>query len=360
MCLAPTLIPNPNFGRKDRMSYLVDVQSRYLKVPCGHCTECVQARQRNIVQRLQVEELTNHLFFCTLTYNPQSLPVVMCSNGYQIPYAARRDVALMIKRLKKFDAFGRPFKYFYVSELGSKRGRPHFHLIFVIEKRKGDRYPEIMQLETRGFANVLREWRRNYGSTRKPDYKPCCTYIRRMIRGELKSTYDFHYVNPSSSAQGAMDVAFYVTKYMMKPSERAVRLQRALKMNLDEDEYEDVWKLVRPCMCASPGLGMSDDVQIDYVRSCIDRSKSTDSEFPRYYNSVNGKTFPLSRYYIRKGLYNVDDATDFYFRSKKPADMMMVDERAADVKERKFNRLSKFQEVIDEHDTSELFNEILE
>lgn len=101
MCLCPTQILNPNCGRKDRYSYLCDTRSVYLNVPCGHCTECVQSRQRNIVQRLQVEELSNHLFFCTLTYNNQSLPFVDCSNGRRIYYAARRDVALMVKRLKR-------------------------------------------------------------------------------------------------------------------------------------------------------------------------------------------------------------------------------------------------------------------
>lgn len=216
-----------------------------------------------------------------------------------------------------------------------------------------------MQLETRGFANVLAEWRRNYGSTRKPVYRPLCTYVRRMIRGELKSTFDFHYVNPSSSSKGMLDVAFYVTKYMMKPSDKALRLQRALKLNLDKDEYDDIWKLVKPVMCASPGLGLSDDVQRSYVRRCIDRSKNTDSEFPRYYSIVDGKSFPLSRYYIRKGVYDIYDATDFYFRSKKPADMMMIDERSSDVKSRKFSQLSKYQGVIDDHDSSLIFNEIL-
>lgn len=340
------------------MSYLCDTVSSQLKVPCGHCTECVQARQRNIIQRLQVEELTNHLFFCTLTYNNQSLPSVGLSNGRSIRYASRRDFSLMVKRLKKNDAFGRPFKVFYVSELGEKNGRPHFHAIFLVEKRKGDRYPEIMQLESRGFANVLAEWRRNYGSNRKPIYKPCCTYVRRMIRGELKSNYDFHYVNPSSSSNGSLDVAFYVTKYMMKPNDHVRRLQQALRLNLDENEYEDVWKLVRPCMCASPGLGMSDETQISYVRSCIERSKLTDSEFPRYYNQVNGKTFPLSRYYIRKGVYTVDDATDFYFKSLKPSDMVMIDDRPSDKKIRQFDRLSKLQKVIDSNDSSLLFDEI--
>ena len=295
-----------------------------------------------------------------MTYNNESLPSVLCSNGRSIRYASRRDVSLMIKRLRNNDAFGRPFKYFYVSELGSKKGRPHFHLIFLIEKRSGDRFPEIMQLETRGFANVLREWRRNYGSHKKPDYKPCCTYIRRMIRGELKSTYDFHYINPSSSRNGSVDVAFYVTKYMMKPSEKAVRLQQALKLNLDKDEYEDVWKLVKPCMCASPSLGLSDDVQRSYIRSCIDRSKNTDSEFPRYYNLVSGQSFPLSRYYIRKGVYNIDDSTHFYFKSSKPSDMVMIDDRDYDTKVRKYEKLSKLQKVIDDHDSSYLFDEVLQ
>lgn len=341
------------------MSYLCDTSSSFLKVPCGHCTECVEARQRNIIQRLQVEELSNHLFFCTLTYNNESLPKLLCSNGRSIRYASRRDVALMVKRLKKNDAFGRPFKYFYVSELGSKRGRPHFHLIFCIEKRKGDRFPDIMMLETRGFSNVLSEWRRNYGSTRKPDYKPCCTYIRRMIRGELKTTFDFHYINPSSTRNGALDVAFYVTKYMMKPSNHAVRLQQALRLNLSENEYQDVWKVVRPAMCASPGLGLSDESQRDYIRMCIDRSKQSGSEFPRYYNQVTGNTFPLSRYYIRKGVYNLDDATDFYFASKKSSDMVMVDDRDYFSKKKKFDRLAKLQKVIDEHEVSDIFDEIL-
>lgn len=349
MCLAPNLIPNPNRGRKDKYSCLVDTQSAYIPVPCGHCTDCVHMRQSSIVQRVQVEQRKNHLFFCSLSYNNESLPVVVTSSGYEIRYAARRDVTLMCKRLKKSNAFGRPWKYLAVQELGSKRGRPHHHILFMVEKYPKDTFGDILNLEKLLFDSVLHEWRRNYGSTRRPVYKPLCTYVRRFVRGKLSSNYDLHYVNDASSQNGMSDVAFYVTKYMFKPSERAERLQQALHLNLSEDEYEDIWKIVRPGMTASPGLGLADT---DYVRECIRHSKQT-SEFPRFYNPVDGSNFPLSRYYSRKGIYTMEDA--LFFNSKKTDHEVIPDDRTI----RKIDKRDKLNLVIQDHDVfSELLDEL--
>lgn len=359
MCLAPTLIPNPNLGRKDRMSYLVDTRSQFIPVPCGHCPQCVAARQSSIVQRLQAEELGNHLFFCTLTYNDESIPVLTTSTGYEIRYAARRDFTLMVKRLRKSNAFGRPFRFICVSELGEKRGRPHFHCIWILPKYSRDRYPEIMQLESKLFDAVLHEWRRNYGSTRKPVYKPLCTYVRRFVRGRLSSNYDLHYMNPASTDKGNTDVAFYVTKYMFKPSDRETRLQQALKLNLPPDEYDDIWKVVKPGFVSSPNLGLGDEKAIGYVRSCIDRSKDGEL-YPKFYNPVDGSQFPLSRYYIRKGIYNVDDATHFYFKNPRPVDELPIDETPLDVKLRKFDKFGKQLQVLEHNDeASALFDELI-
>ena len=47
------------------------------------------------------------------------------STGYSIRFADVTDVQKMFKRLRKKNAFGRPFRYLAVSELGSKKGRPH-------------------------------------------------------------------------------------------------------------------------------------------------------------------------------------------------------------------------------------------
>lgn len=125
MCLSPVSIENPNYGRKDKHAQFIDVVSRRIYVPCGHCAECIQSRQLQFVQRIQMEEIVNHLFFCTLTYNNDMMPVVSTSTGYDIRFADVSDVQKMFKRLRKRNAFGRPFRYFGVSELGTKKGRPH-------------------------------------------------------------------------------------------------------------------------------------------------------------------------------------------------------------------------------------------
>lgn len=350
MCLSPTLIPNPNRGRKDIYSRLVDSSSAYIGVPCGHCTQCVQMRQSSIVQRCQVEQRSNHLFFCTITYHNSAMPIVTTSTGYDIRYADRRDVTLMMKRLHKSGVFGRDWKYLCVSELGSKGGRPHFHIIFSVEKYPEDTFPDILKLENIMFHAVLHEWRRNVGSTRAPVWKPLLVYKQCYRAGKLRSTYDLHYMDDHDTLAGNADVAFYVTKYMFKPSDRAERLQQALHLNLPPEEYDDVWKLIKPGFTVSPGFGMSD---VSYVRECIERSKQT-SEFPKFYNPVDGSSFPLSRYYSRKGVYNMDDA--LFFSDQKKDDLHFYDD--SDV--RKFDKLKSFQDVIDDHDTfSQFSDEIL-
>lgn len=125
MCVSPVRIKNPNYHIYNAGTKYKDTECAYINVPCGVCCECVAVRQMSYIQRLQMEELKNHLFFCTLTYNTESLPLHRCSNGHVIRYADVSDVQKMFKRLRKSNAFGRPFRYFAVSELGTKKGRPH-------------------------------------------------------------------------------------------------------------------------------------------------------------------------------------------------------------------------------------------
>lgn len=126
MCTKPLTIPNPNFGMgKIGLGFLKDTSCKYITIPCGHCDECIRNKQMQMIQRVQMEELENHLFFCTLTYNSDMIPVVSTSTGYDIRYADVSDVQKMMKRLSLSNAFGRPFRYLAVSELGSKKGRPH-------------------------------------------------------------------------------------------------------------------------------------------------------------------------------------------------------------------------------------------
>lgn len=126
MCSNPQTIPNPNFGLQDKgLGFMKDCVSKYILVPCGHCRECIANKQMQLVQRVQMEELENHIFFASITYNNEMLPYCLCSNGRQIRFADKRDVQSMMKRLRKSNVFGRPFRYLAVSELGASKGRPH-------------------------------------------------------------------------------------------------------------------------------------------------------------------------------------------------------------------------------------------
>lgn len=125
MCQSPVRIKNPNLGLTGPNAQFKDTTSQMIDVPCGFCSDCVAAKQMQYVQRIQMEELVNHIFFCTITYNNEMMPHLATSTGYDIRYADVSDVQNMFKRLRKRNAFGRPFRYFAVSELGSKKGRPH-------------------------------------------------------------------------------------------------------------------------------------------------------------------------------------------------------------------------------------------
>lgn len=265
------------------------------------------------IQRVQLLSTTHHVFFATLTYNSDSLPYFTCSSGIDIPYADIKDVQNMIKRIRFDNSFTRPFKYMAVSERGSFKSRPHFHILFFLPMFSSDT-PEIIQsLEKHLYSVVFSEWKRNYGSRRNPIYKPLFTYRERYVHGVLKRNFDFHYVKPVVGFSSD-SVAWYCIKYMLKPSTKEHRLQQALHLNLSEDEYNKIWNLVRSRVFFSKHFGDSPEF-VSRIRRGIDISKSAGSPFPCFYTS-DGKSFPLSRYYKSKArFYNLDDALAFKHNS---------------------------------------------
>lgn len=219
----------------------------------------------------------------------------------------------------------------------------HFHILFIVPKRVDDTFVDCLTLEKKLFDEVLFEWRRNYGSRKYPDYRPLCTYFRKFVRGRVRSNFDLHYVNPVFSSGGSADVCFYVMKYMLKPSDRQQRLQQALRLNLDEDEYEDLWSLVRPRHFESEGLGLGssdyfmngqhriysvDSRILSHLRKGIEASKSFDNPFPQISSVDDGKYHPLARYYKnRPEVFTMDDFYDFYYASKdgRPDNVILSD-----------------------------------
>lgn len=375
MCYSPTLIKNPNFGRKDSLAYLVDTVSQYIPVPCGHCGECRRLRSSGILQRAQLEALYGYPFMVSLSYNPESLSYYECSNGYQIPYAPISDLQNMFKRLRKHDAFGRRFRYFAVSELGSKKGRPHAHILLFLERLSDDTPFTPFNLEKVAWSAVLNEWRRNYATrvTKSgkvvadnvhPDYKPCLTFIRKFRYGRIHSTYDLHLVLPSSTGT-TDDVSFYVTKYLCKDSKWVDKLKRNIYGHSEtEEEALEAWSTVKPRAISSLnfGFGIYDDLNprkisrvkrleilsslpsSDIVRKAVSLSDRHGETSPRFYDLETGKPMPFARYWYSFGhLLPCDVFSRFKERQDRLEGGVSVDDRSIDSKlisERTFERNS--------------------
>lgn len=367
MCVSPIKIPNKNFFSSREFSDRLkskfpwkDYSASTIEVPCGHCKECIRRKQDSLVQRVQLESTKNHLFMCTLTYSPETLPTFFI-NDRDIPFADVTDVQDMIKRMRKDNVFGIPFRYLAVSELGSKRGRPHFHILFLFEKKYFSSDKERYIQECDAFASksqhyftVLNNWKRNVASRRNPIYIPLTRYCERMVRGQLKKNYDFHYINPFLTSNGVEDCGYYVLKYMFKPSDRAVRLQQALRLNLVPEDYEKVWKIIRPRYFASIGFGLNAKVQLKNgifekdedilkkLRSDIVLSKQT-LDYPSFFHPFTGKQQLISPYYLSKSdIYTYQDRLDFWNKKDAvPGDLRVTNQSdfytSTDVKQNKYH-----------------------
>ena len=169
------------------------------------------------------------------------------------------------------------------------------------------------------FHIFLRYWRRNYGSSRVPIWKPLCTYVR---RGN-KYNYDLHWLDPNSSNDGTDGVAFYVTKYLLKFDEWIDKFKSKLYFNLSYEDYKDAWSKFRPRCLMSKGFGSAADSDvISHINKGIDFALNTsDAFYPYFINRINGSTYPLAPYYSKKFL---TASQQLVFISRRPDDYMTM------------------------------------
>lgn len=178
----------------------------------------------------------------------------------QMPYADIHHLQLMFKRMRDNNTLGRPFRYLAVSELGSNRGRPHFHILFLVRKQKGDTVATCNSLNV-SLSKMLQDyWSQNVGTRKNPVYEHNCLYKTKFVNGRRFSTFDCHYVNPVLTTEGVASVAYYITKYIFKDSEREKYRYAFLRSHLlDDTEFAAVWKLIRCRLVCSKGLGLDGD-----------------------------------------------------------------------------------------------------
>lgn len=357
MCLKPVRIKNPNQGKKpNKYNIGKDLKSQYINVPCGHCKQCIALDQMYLVQRLQMECLVSHPFFCTLTYNNERLPKLTTSTGYDLTYVAYDDLTDMFKRLRRNNTLGRPFRYFAVTERGKKGHRPHIHLIWLLPKYEGDSKLTILNLERKLYKDILDNWVTNIGCDKKPVYMPNCTYVRKIVAGRLRYNYDLHYCDPGLTKEGVSEVGFYVLKYMLKKDEWEGRLQQAMKLNLEPDEYWDTYKKVKSRGAWSKGFGLgrwSKDYKIHpevlkYLRECINKTPKN-SKYPCFFTPTTGAQFPLAPFFKKFGeILTADEAIQF-IKNRNPYESEEIRPEEFDKAVHEFQRI---QEKVEEHDLS--------
>lgn len=300
MCVSPIYVKNINRDKRflsDDFQKYHDCESDYIPVPCGHCHECLQMKQADIIQRCQMMYHDFHMFFGTLTYSDDALPIVVDASGVYHEYADYRDFYLMIKRLRRYyPQFKRDNKYLCVTEYGSKRHRPHFHFILFLKKFDTDDEIVINNLEKQLFEAIKSEWRRNIGTSFNPQWIKLFQY--KSMR--QNRNYDFHYCRQKIGSLD--DVSFYVSKYCLKYDKWFDHKLKVLYNTLDYDEYKRIRTIIAPKLRFSKGFGLTETSNA-YITNCIERGLNTsDMPFPLFYNRLSGQSQPLGRYYKKKYL----------------------------------------------------------
>lgn len=353
MCLHPTMIKNVNYGYTSTLGSIADTTSQYIPVPCGRCSVCLQLKQQYLVQRVQMEALSHDLYFGTLTYNNESLPVLEVDD-FKLNYSDVADFQSMIKMIRKHEHLP-SFKYFCVTEYGGRKHRPHFHFILSFPKDVHQTLADRWSFAIRLHFIFLRYWRRNVNilpdkftksgkpkvNTRSPKWQNLCTYYR------TRNSYNFdlHYLDPTSSSDGLDSVSFYVSKYCLKFDKWVDKLKSKLFFSLDEDSYKETWNIIRPKRLLSKGFGSPEDpCVIEHINKGIEFSLNDPKAiYPYFISPVNGSTFPLSPYFSKKFL-RLDDLLVFNSRKPRLTDYDMMLDSSSDLqpyevleKERKFN-----------------------
>lgn len=304
MCLAPTKIKNTHFGkiRADPVYNVInDVYHQYIEVPCGRCATCIHLKQIYLIQRVQMEAVSHDLFYGTLTYNNDSLPVSQYGD-IKFAHVDFSDWQKMIKMIRKNHPELK-FRYLLVNEYGSSKHRPHYHFILSLPREDTSLACRLSRAE-RLFKIFLKYWRRNYGSTRSPVWKPLCTYRRVKTAQGWKYNYDLHYLDPNSSKDGLDGVSFYVTKYIMKFDDWADKFKSVLFFNLSEDDYKEALSKFRPRFLISKHFGAPDDPAViaHIVKGINVALANQEAFYPFFVSRVDGSTYPLAPYYSKRFL----------------------------------------------------------
>lgn len=321
MCTAPRLVKNPYRKLSGKgLNYLHD-DLNYLLVPCGVCPECLATKQLGVVQRIEIEASYSVVYCLMFSYQNKFLPQLVLPTGEIVRCFRRSDIQNMFHRVRHSGVLP-DFKYFYVSEYGGRKHRPHYHMMIFFPECQDYISPSFHQLV---FDTFLKEWRINLGSRRVPIYEPLLIYKEKFVGSKFFRNFDVQLLNKSFGQD--VRAAFYNSKYCIKPS-RFVKSLYANVLDAYDGDKDLAYSDLRKCMPFrqfSHGFGLPDKALfparyaavVDMLRHSVSISFDNGYPYPHYYSPFNpGFIAPLSRfYYNNPDIFNIDDAIKFYERN---------------------------------------------
>lgn len=241
MCQNPVRIPNPYFSNKPfkyENGSVSSLDTRFVSkkplidVPCGKCPDCRASYNGALLQRVQMESLTSYVYMVTLTYDDAHIPKLSFTTDdglVDLYYADVSHIQALYKRLRDRRLFkDRGLRYLSVTEYGSRRFRPHHHMMMFVAKKSDDTDVTPFVIERWLYMNIKILYAANYGTRKKPIYEPYFTYREAMFEGKLTHNYDVRLIRDlSSDLKDAASInsiesigktASYVLSYITKPS----------------------------------------------------------------------------------------------------------------------------------------------
>lgn len=307
--------------------YVDGISRPVLWVPCGECKECRKALQdewfvRGFIEYIRVRELGGAVWFPTLTYRDECLPFYSDPEyGVSFNCFDHKHLRLFMRKLRTYlKRKGYPatdIRYFMSCELGSKRSRPHYHVLLFVPFR-------VKSIDMK--MCVQRAWIYGWSSWSK---------YGMMLRGTKGLQYGMKYVSkdiyywchPIHSNYGMITIKEYGKKIRDLYNNQ---LNSKLMNNIPdidvEQRYRDYQKS-RPRHYSSTHFG---EDGINYYRNedgtwNLDKLSEGKIDLKKYgLTRDKGSTaFPLPRYYARKIFYE-QDTWNLYRRTPLAAEVLKM------------------------------------
>lgn len=294
MCLSPVAITRECAGRK------------YTEhVPCGKCNECIKDKQNEYVVRTLEESMKRgNVWFFTLTYAPENVPIkfdldgevieedpetgevfyadsakILSLNTDDIKSWKKRVRERINKRRKKEGKDRIDFSYLICGEYGPKTHRPHYHGLFIgLDKEYIQEFKEDWEKHF-GFTQF------NFINTLGNEVEATAKYVAKYVC-KMKDLEDENVLNGKvEKPRKQVSVGYGMPTRKRFDAMRKYHLANDLFPDMDIDDLYEVYT-----------NGGNEKVK-QVIRQIIKRRKY----------KTNGKEYKLPNYYKRK-LFYIKDA----------------------------------------------------